>query len=90
MTKHQIVSVGTTATLVSPRAVHSGVDLTIQNQSDSATVYIGGPDVTTMSYGFKLLPSTAISFELAGQDEIYAVAGSNVNVSTLYIQLENE
>lgn len=88
-TIHQVKSVGTTSTLVGPKTVHSGVDFTIQNVSDVDIVYIGGSDVTTTDYGFKLFPRTAISIELDGNDTIYAVSSASAtNVAVMIANLE--
>jgi hypothetical protein len=53
------------------------MDITIQNIHDSAYVYIGGEGVTTSSYGYRLNPGSAISFELPGKDALYAITDTN-------------
>ena len=53
------------------------MDITIQNVHASAIVYIGGAGVSSSSYGYRLLPGTAISFELPGKDSLYAISGTN-------------
>jgi hypothetical protein len=53
------------------------MDVTIQNIHASAYVYIGGEGVTSASYGYRLSPGTAISFELPGKDALYAITGTN-------------
>jgi hypothetical protein len=53
------------------------MDVTIQNIHDSAYVYIGGEGVTTSSYGYRLNPGSAISFELPGKDALYAITDTN-------------
>jgi hypothetical protein len=53
------------------------MDITIQNIHASAYVYIGGEGVTASSYGYRLSPGTAISFELPGKDALYAITGTN-------------
>lgn len=89
MTLHNITPVSaSTATLISPAAVHSDIDITIQNLSGSATIYIGGAGVTTSDYGYALAGDQAISFVLRGKDELYAISdaaptGSNVAVIIL-------
>ena len=78
MTTHSLTSLSSsTATRLTPAGIHSGVDITIQNIHASAYVYIGGEGVTTSSYGYRLNPGTAISFELPGKDALYAVTGTN-------------
>lgn len=87
MTTHSIITLTTSPKLVSLPAVHSTADITIQNLSEDANVYIGGSAVSTSSYGYKLAANTAISFVLRGNDELYAVTdaalGSTIAVLTL-------
>lgn len=65
------------ATRLSPNGTHSGTDITIQNVHESAYVYIGAANVTNLSYGFRLAPGSAISFELPPKDYIYAISDTN-------------
>lgn len=78
MTTHSLITLSSsTATLLTPNGVHSGMDVTIQNIHASAYVYIGGEGVTASSYGYRLNPGSAISFELPGKDALYAITGTN-------------
>jgi hypothetical protein len=78
MTTHALTTLSSSAaTLLTPNGVHSGMDVTIQNIHASAYVYIGGEGVTSSSYGYRLSPGTAISFELPGKDALYAITGTN-------------
>ena len=78
MTTHALVSLNTsTATLLSPNGVHSGINLSAQNVNESGYIYLGGQGVTTSNYGFRISPGSAISFELDGHDGIYAVSQTN-------------
>ena len=78
MTTHALTTLSSSAaTLLTPNGVHSGMDITIQNIHASAYVYIGGEGVTSSSYGYRLAPNTAISFELPGKDALYAITGTN-------------
>ena len=78
MTTHALTTLSSSAaTLLTPNGVHSGMDVTIQNVHASAYVYIGGEGVTSSSYGYRLSPGTAISFELPGKDALYAITGTN-------------
>jgi hypothetical protein len=66
------------------------MDITIQNIHASAYVYIGGEGVTSSSYGYRLSPNTAISFELPGKDALYAISGTNGSqVAVIKTNLEN-
>ena len=84
MTAHSITPLSaSTATRLTPNGVHSGMDITIQNIHASAYVYIGGEGVTSSSYGYRLNPASAISFELPGKDALYAITdidGSQVAI----------
>jgi hypothetical protein len=53
------------------------MDITIQNVHASAYVYLGGEGVTSSSYGYRLSPGSAISFELPGRDSLHAITGTN-------------
>jgi hypothetical protein len=53
------------------------MDITIQNIDASAYIYIGGEDLTSSSYGYRLSPGSAISFELPGKDALYAITSTN-------------
>jgi hypothetical protein len=81
---HNIVSVGTTATVIST-AVNDreGHSVLIQNPSASTTVYIGGTGVTTTSYGVALAGGSDISIDLQQGEIVYGVVASstqNLNV----------
>ena len=90
MTTHALISLSSeTATRLTPNGLHSGMDITIQNVHESAYAYIGGEDVTTSDYGFRLAPSSAISFELPGRDALYAISDTDESqVAVLKTNLE--
>jgi hypothetical protein len=78
MTAHSITHLSASSAIrLTPNGVHSGMDITIQNIHASAYVYIGGEGVTSSSYGYRLNPGTAISFELPGKDALYAITDTN-------------
>ena len=78
MTIHSLIPLSSSsATRLTPNGIHSGMDITIQNVHASAYVYIGGEGVTTSSYGYRLNPGSAISFELPGKDALYAITDTN-------------
>jgi hypothetical protein len=65
------------------------MDITIQNLDSEAYVYIGGEGVTTESFGYRLAPASAISFELPGKNALYAIADTaGAQVSVLKTGLE--
>jgi hypothetical protein len=78
MTQHLIKELSDSQeTRLTPNGIHSGMDITIQNISASAYVYIGGEGVTSSSFGYRLNPGSAISFELPGTDALYAISDTN-------------
>lgn len=74
MTTHALTTLSSSsATLLTPNGIHSGFDITIQNVDSSAMVYIGGVDVTSSNYGYRISPNNAWSIELSGRDSLYAI-----------------
>ena len=80
----------TTPLRLTPNGTHSGLDFTIQNSNDAGYIYLGGSSsLTSTNYGFRILPNHSISFELPGQDAIYALASTTgMSVSTIATSLE--
>lgn len=78
MTQHALTTLSnTTATRLTPVGIHSGFDITVQNVSDTAYVYIGGFGVNSEDYGYRLAPGAAWSVELTGRDALYAISDTN-------------
>lgn len=78
MTQHALTTLSnTSATRLTPNGVHSGIDITLQNVNETAYVYIGGADVSTTNYGYRIAPDNAWSVELPGQDALYAISDAN-------------
>ena len=91
-THHEIVTLSdTTPVELTPEGkVHSGLDLTVQNIDEEAIVYLGAEDVSSTSYGFKLLPGAGFSIELNPRDELYAISDTDDSeVALLRVLLEN-
>ena len=90
MTSHELITLSNeTATRITPNGLHSGMDLTVQNVDDAAYVYLGGDGVTTLNYGYRLAPGSAIAWELPGKDAIYAITDiDGSKVATLKTNLE--
>jgi len=75
MTTHNLQTVGDDSAIrITPNGTHSGMDITIQNVTPSGNIYVGGEDVSTTNYGYKLMPNHAISFELPPLDALYLIA----------------
>lgn len=79
MANHEIHTLSNTeATRLVPNGTHSGMDITLQNVNNSGYIYIGADEnVSSSSYGYRLTPNNAISFELPGVDSLYAIAETN-------------
>lgn len=87
---HRIVALNSeTPVAVSVTGNHAGRDITIQNISSTAQVYIGGPDVSTTNFGYKIAPNSAWSVELNREDVIYAVSSGSSDVAVLELALES-
>ena len=83
-TRHKVHELSSSeATLVSPVGVHGGVDITIQNLSENDYIYIGGQEVTTSSFGYRIDPKSAWSVELNGNDSLYAVSETDGTLSAV-------
>lgn len=92
MTTHNLVYLPTaeTAVRLTPNGLHSGLDVTVQNVNETATIYLGGEGVSSGNYGFKLPAGSAFSIELPSTDALYAVSSENgVSVATLSFSLED-
>lgn len=78
MTQHilRILS-NTEAIRLTPNGTHSGIDITLQNVNDNGYIYIGGEEVSSTNYGFRIMPNHSISFELPGNDALYAISSIN-------------
>lgn len=90
MTTHALYTVGSsTAVQLTPPGTHSGMDITLQSINETGYLYVGGSGVTASSYGYRLMPNHAISFELPGSDELYVI-GENNNMKLAVIKTNLE
>lgn len=91
MTSHALTTLSSsTAARLTPNGTHGGMDITIQNVSDTAYVYVGGAGVTSSNYGYRLTPGSAFSIELPGKDPLYAITDTNgSSVAVLKTNLES-
>lgn len=89
-TRQNLITLSNTeATLVGPIVVHGGTDLTVQNANDEGYIYLGNEYVSSTFYGFRLLPNTAISFELPAYSTIYASSSiDNMKAAVIMTGLE--
>lgn len=75
---HGVVSVGTTATLLSAAvAGRDGQTVLVQNPTGGVDVKLGGTGVTTASYGYILTGGTAFAIDLADGEGLYGVVASS-------------
>lgn len=80
-----VISVGTSATAVASAALNGSDDryCVAQNLS-SVDVFLGGSNVTTSVYGFKLSAGLSLQFPLARGETLYGcVATGTANVGSL-------
>jgi hypothetical protein len=77
------ITVGTTATVLSSLTPPSPIDYNqrgfstlIQNPTGGVTVYLGGPDVTTTTYGYSLAAGSSMSVDLFPGDLLYGVVAT--------------
>ena len=67
------------------------MDITLQNVNSSGYIYIGGENVSTTNYGFRLMPSHSFSIELPGPDALYVIADqTDMQLAILQTNLENQ
>ena len=92
MTEHSLISLSHTEALrLTPLGKHSGMDITLQNVNESGYIYIGGEGVTSTNYGYRILPNSAISFELPGGFAIYAIGSqAGLSLAKFVIGLESQ
>lgn len=93
MANHSIKTINTTESVrLTPNGMHSGMDITIQNVSDSGYIYLGGDDtVTSTSYGYRLSPNQAWSVELPGMDALYAISSVDaMSIAVMELGLESQ
>lgn len=64
-------------------AVDKPNTISIQNTDSSATVYLGGPEVSSSSYGVKLAAGQIWSADLGPYDKLYATGTAAIAVLIL-------
>lgn len=84
---HERVSVGTTATLVGDAGRdRDGFTVMIQNPAGGASVFLGGPGVTTTDYGYEVVAGGDVGVELLKGETLYAVvATGTITVNVLKV-----
>lgn len=83
-TSHARVTVGTTPTRLdtAPAAGEElgGEHLRVQSPTGAVAVFVGGPGVTTTSYGHELVAGQQLAVELGPDDELYGVVATGTQV----------
>lgn len=77
-TRTQRLTITTTAVLLPVAALQNRQFIKIQNVG-GATVYLGGPDVTT-SNGWNVLPFATETFSIEDIGEMYAISAGSVDI----------
>jgi hypothetical protein len=92
MTQHNVYTLSSEdATPITPLGTHSGMDITLQNVNNVGYIYVGGENLTAENYGYRIHPHHAVSFELAGQDFLYAIAqNDDAKLAVIRIDLESQ
>lgn len=87
MSSHQLYNLNnSSSTRLTPPGTHSGLDVTIQNVSESDYVYVGVDNTLTDSnYGYRIMPNHAISFELPGKDALYVLGSASATPAAVII-----
>ena len=91
MTTHELITLSNLeSTRISPNGIHSGVDITMQNVNTSGYIYIGGENVSSSDYGYRIMHNHAISVELSGQSSLYAISSApSMKLAVLNTNLES-
>jgi hypothetical protein len=86
-TRHKILSLSTSTpvALTYEDTVQSSYTLIVQNNNNSGYVYIGGSDVSTSSYGYKIYPGQGFTIELSAFNRIYAVSSNGGMTASLLV-----
>lgn len=86
MIKTRNLTLTTTAEAVlSTDNTPSYASISIENTSVLGNAYVGGPDVTTSNYGFKLYPAQTITMEVDQYNAPYICGDSGVTVAILVL-----
>lgn len=85
MATHSIVTLSsTTPTRLSPQATHSGVEIVLQNISANGYVYVGGANVSSTNYGYRVDEDSAFGGNVLPKEEMYAIAQNNGTQIAVY------
>lgn len=75
MNTHQTILIETAPIRITPNGIHSGMDITIQNTSETNNVYVGKTEnLSSSNFGYIIYPRSAFAIELPPLDAIYLVS----------------
>lgn len=86
-TSHSIVTLNSSTATNLTSGYDSGFDITVQNLDNSAFVYVGGYDVSTTSFGYRIDPNNAFSVQLSGEDDLYVISSGSSQIAVLQFTL---
>ena len=86
-TRHKLVtlSTSTAVALTFEDVVQSSYTLVVQNNNDSGYLYLGGSNVSSSSYGYKLFPGQGFTIEFSSLNRLYAVCSSNTMTAAVLV-----
>ncbi len=89
MTTHNLYTISNTTPINISDGKDAGWDITIQNVNESGYIYVGGEEVSSTSYGFRISPNQAISVELPGTDDLFVIGSTtDLKAAVLRVTLE--
>ena len=85
MATHSILTLSsTTPTRLSPEGTHSGVEIVLQNISANGYVYVGGENVSSSNYGYRIDEDSAFGGNVLPKEAMYAIAQNNGTQVAVY------
>lgn len=84
---HTMFTVGGTAVALTNHTIFRfPTTVCIQNTSGSANLYLGGSNVSTTNYGFRVDPGQAFTADLGGEDVLYGISNGTIPVGVIYLE----
>ena len=82
------ITVTSTATAIPSSKLENRKAISIRNNSDSVTIYLGESGVTTAT-GYPVLPKEQMSFDLGTGASIYGICDTGLTADVRYIEIDN-
>lgn len=83
--RHAVVVVGSTPVVLNAVEQTGDASQSLIISVASGDIFVGGSDVTTTTYGFKVTATSPLAVDLGAYDKLYAIAVSNTNANVLYV-----